>query len=158
MYKTSRIKPIRICTSIMTISQLLHILNEYLKNDGAWCLYSFSSSQSSVLTWFQNSFSLVLHGLSLSDLDKIFTFYNLTNQIIILNLLATKTLSKNFFSLIYLFNALIKLNVSDLDLSNRMKLSVTEVGHLYSLEYTTKIEVLEEAFLALGLWIFRLFN
>ncbi|WP_213032026.1 hypothetical protein, partial [Acinetobacter baumannii] len=73
-------------------------------------------------------------------------------------LLATKTLSKNFFSLIYLFNALIKLNVSDLDLSNLMKLSVTEVGHLYSLEYTTKIEVLEEAFLALGLWIFRLFN
>lgn len=57
----------------------------------------------------------------------------------------------NIAAKVYLFNALIELNVSDLDLSNRMKLSVTEVGHLYSLEYTTKIEVLEEAFIALGL-------
>ena len=57
----------------------------------------------------------------------------------------------NIAAKVYLFNALIELNVSDLDLSNRMQLSVTEVGHLYSLEYTTKIEVLEEAFLALGL-------
>lgn len=57
----------------------------------------------------------------------------------------------NIAAKVFLFNALLELKVSDVDLSNRMQLSVTEVGHLYSLEYTTKIEVLEEAFFALGL-------
>lgn len=57
----------------------------------------------------------------------------------------------NIAAKVYLFNALLELKVSDVELSNRMQLSVTEVGHLYSLEYTTKFDVLEKAFMALGL-------
>lgn len=57
----------------------------------------------------------------------------------------------NIAAKVYLFNALLELNVSDVELSNRMQLSVAEVGHLYSLEYTTKFNVLEKAFRVLGL-------